>query len=84
MVRKRLGRLYIGPRQVLGRIQRGSADAGVQHGIGLEADLLRARLQLEVGNRRRNAGSELLTALGGSPGRHRKAGRQGQGNWQKS
>ena len=81
MARERLGRLQIGSRQVLGRIKGGSADARVQHGIGLEAEFLRAGLQLGVGDRGRNTRSELRTALGGSPGRHRQAGRQGQGNW---
>ena len=83
MARERLGHLHIGPCQVLGRIKGGSADARVQHGIGLEADLLRAGLQLDVGDSGRNACRELRTALGVSPGRHRKAGRQGQGTSKK-
>lgn len=78
MAREGPGHLHIGPRQVLGRIKGGSADARIQHGVGLEADLLRAGLQLEVGDRRRNACRELHTALGVSPSWHRQAGRQGQ------
>ena len=74
MSRERFCRLYSGPGEVLSRIDRGAADAGVQHGIGLEADLLRARLQLDIGDRWGSTGSEVLTALGGTPSGRGKAG----------
>lgn len=52
---------------MLGRIQRSAADAGVQHGVVLEADLLCAGLELDVVNGGGNACGELLPALGGGP-----------------
>ena len=66
-------RLHIGPRQVFGQIDRGAADAGVQDGIRLKADLLCARLQLDVGNVGGNTCREVLTALGGGPSGRGKA-----------